>query len=111
MSKALIEKILRARESLVTSGDRKFTIRRPTDAEAAGMAETSNVDMIGRHVVGWDLTEMDVIPGGSGAAVPFDPELWVVWIADHPEHWAPLVTAIKEAYIKHASTRTEAEKN
>ena len=111
MSKALIEKILRAREQAVTVGERTFTIRRPTDADAVGMSSMQPFDFVRKFVVGWNLTELDVIPGGSAEPVAFHPELWAEWIVDRPDLWTPLATAIFDAYAAHADKRKAAEKN
>jgi hypothetical protein len=111
MSKALIEKLLRSRESGVKVGERTFTIRRPTDADAITMRDLAPLDFVRRFVVGWDLVELDVIPGGTGERIDFHSELWGEWVVDHPELWTPLATAIIEAYAAHAEARKDAEKN
>jgi hypothetical protein len=111
MSKLLIEKLLRARESDVEAGGHHFTIRRPTDADALGMQGKGPIDFVTRFVVGWDLVELDVIPGGGAEKVPFDADLWAAWIVDHPELWEALGVAIVDAYRNHATSREVAEKN
>ena len=104
MSKTLIERLQRARQSTAPSGARTFTIRRPTDLE---MYELSGrIDqrlLLVRFVVDWGpMTEIDLgIPGGGPDPVPFDPDLWVEWIADHPEHWDDITTAVMNAYKGH----------
>jgi len=111
MSKALIEKLLRARESGVDAGGHRFTIRRPTDADALGMQGKGPLDFVTKFVIGWDLVELDILPGGGPEKVAFDSELWAAWIVDHPELWEPLGYAIVDAYRLHAEARGEAEKN
>jgi len=111
MSKALIEKIRRARELKVPVNGKNYTIRRPTDAEAVEMPSTRAFDFVCAFVVGWDLVELDLIPGGGPEAVPFDADLWREWVADHPDLWQPLAMAMKDAYIAHVKERGEDEKN
>jgi hypothetical protein len=111
MSKLLIEKLRRAREVTVDADGHKFTVRRPTDADAAVLSTSTRLDMLRQFVVGWDLTELQIVPGGGPDPVPFDAALWAEWIADQPELWEPLGSAIENAYVAHAAKRTAAEKN
>ena len=101
MSKALIDKLLRSRESKVEAGGHKFTIRRPTAADLGSLAASGkfaasnfNLELATRFVVGWDLTELDIVASGTPEPVAFDPELWAAWVADRLELWAPLGEAI-----------------
>jgi hypothetical protein len=111
VSKALLGKLLRSRESTVTIGERTFTIRRPTDADAIGMQGHRTLDFINTFVIGWDLAESEFDPGGTSEKVPFDSELLAAWIADHPELWEPLALPIVDAYTQHVNRREEARKN
>lgn len=111
MSKALIEKLIRARERVVEAGGHKFTIRRPTDADALAMQERAPLDFVRKFVVGWNLAEIDLVPGGAPEPVPFDADLWSAWVGDHPELWEPLATQIVNDYAKHVEEREGVEKN
>jgi len=111
MSAALIAKLLRSRESSVVAAGRTFTVRRPTDADALGLSGSTAITLAQRFVVGWDLQELDIIPGGGPDKVPFDAELWAAWMVDRPELWQPLSDAIVAAYSQHADARKDAEKN
>lgn len=111
MSKTLIEKLLRAREKGVEVAGHTFTIRRPTDADVMIMRDKAPLDFVTRFVVGWDLKELDIIPGGGPEAVPFDTALWGAWVLDHPEVWDPLSMAIVESYESHVKAREESAKN
>ncbi|MBK7592229.1 MAG: hypothetical protein IPI27_13410, partial [Betaproteobacteria bacterium] len=51
----------------------QFTARRPTDCDAIELAGIAPVEFVRRFVIGWDLTELDVIPGGGPEPVAFDP--------------------------------------
>lgn len=110
----LIDRIRNSRKCAVTSGEVKFTIRRPTDLEAHEMS--GKIDqryLLKTFVVGWgEMSEIDLgIPGGTGDIVPFDAELFEVWIADHPEHWPALTSKILGSYSDHRQAREDAAKN
>lgn len=107
----LIERIRAARQRAVTVGGHAYTIRRPTDAEAIELSESDGLTLIRRFVVGWDLAEIDLVPGGGPEPAPFDPALWAEWVADQPDVWAPLAIAIRAAYHDHAKAREDAAKN
>lgn len=110
---SLIDKIRKARESAVEVGGHKFTIRRPTEAEQAEMykdAKFSYLDMVRRCVVGWDLQEIDLIPGGNAIALPFNTELWVEYVSDHSELWSDLSNAIMQSISAHKAKEERAEK-
>lgn len=110
---SLLDKIRKAREQGVEIDGRRFTIRRPTDEEALTMRAESVglVDVVRRFTVGWEMAEIDIIPGGGPEKVPFDPVLFGEWVADRPQVWEPLGTAILDAYKAHADRREQAVKN
>ena len=111
MSKSLVDKLMRARERNVVVGSRTYTIRRPTDAEALQMQGQDAIDFVRRFVVGWDLAECDLTPGGGPEKVPFDAELWKAWVDDHPELWIPLATEVINDFKKHVEAREGNAKN
>jgi hypothetical protein len=111
MSSALIAKLRKAREFSITAGGHQFTARRPTDAEAIDLREVTPLEIVRRFVVGWDLKELDVIPGGGPEATPFDAALWAEWIADQPQLWTDLAIPILDAFKRHVDQREVAEKN
>lgn len=108
---ALTDKLRRARERVVEVAGRRFTLRRPTDAEAMLLGEQTGLDLVRRYITGWDLREIDLIPGGGPDPVPFDAALWADWVDDQPALWAPLAEAIVTAYREHADAREGAAKN
>lgn len=111
MSQLLIDKIRKARQTNVETGGFTFTVRRPTDMEVVEMrsANLKQGDIMAKFVVGWSgITELDIIPGGTAALVPFSPELFIEWIADRPSLWAPLTDAILSAYDTHQKSLGEA---
>lgn len=110
---SLIDKIRKAREVGVEADGRKFTIRRPTDEEMAMVSANGDglLPVVKRFVIGWELVEFDLIPGGGPEKVPFDSALFAEWVADQPAVWSPLGTKILEAYKSHADKRDAAVKN
>lgn len=111
---SLIDKIRKARETTVTVGGHTYTVRRPTDmdmAEIAGMGGMPVKALLHRFVIGWDLQEIDLIPGGNPVPVDFDADLMGEWFADRPDDWADLVKTIKDAYSDHVSRRSASVKN
>ena len=106
----LIEKIRKARESTLTVNGHTFTIRRPTDIEMT-QGGFGLEAMLDRFVVGWDVREIDIVPGGMPEPVPFSSALFSEWIADRPEDWMEIANAIKQAYIDHTEKRSESVKN
>lgn len=108
---ALAEKLRRARESSVEVDGHRFTVRRPTDAEAVTLGACTPLELVRQFVVGWNLREIDLIPGGSPVEAVFTADLWAEYVADQPQLWGPLSQEILEAYGRHASARETAEKN
>ena len=114
MSKALIERLRRARQTTITTGGRTFTIRRPTDLEMAELGgRIAQRQLLTRFVTDWGaMSEIDLgIPGGGPDPVPFDAELWEEWIADHTEYWPDISKAVVEGYRSHRASLEEAAKN
>ena len=84
---SLLDKIRKAREIEAEAAGRKFTIRRPTDEEAASISANGDglLSVVKRFVIGWELSELDLIPGGGPEKVPFDSALFAEWVADQPK--------------------------
>lgn len=113
MANPLIERLRRARQTGVPSQGRHFTVRRPTDLEMYEMAGKVNQRLLlTRFVTDWgEMKEMDLVPGGGPAPVPFDPDLWAEWIADHPEHWDDITRAVFDGYKAHEAEMEAVAKN
>ncbi len=109
----LIDKIRKAREVNVNAAGYEFMVRRPTDEEAIkiGRGGDDMITIVKRFVIGWNLKEIDLIPGGDPQPVAFDADLFGEWVADQPLVWEPLGKAILDLYRVHAAKREEAEKN
>ena len=107
---ALAEKIRKARQSAVSSCGHRFTIRRPTHLEVLELQQADGgltIRNVLRFVVGWDLKESDLIPGGVGDPAPFDVEAFEEWAADHPDAWADIMKGVASAYQSHAAKLEE----
>lgn len=115
---ALIEKIRKARQSVVKVGEGgqwSITITRPTDMdmlELRQQVDVSLTDIFRRFVVGWaGVCEIDLIPGGSPSLVEFSTDVLLEWLADKPDLWRPLNAAIVESYKSHEAALESATKN
>jgi hypothetical protein len=98
MSNVLIEKIRKARENSFQIDGKTFIIRRPSGLEIITSGGYLPADLIKKFVVGWEgITEMDIIPGGTGAPVEFDAELFSQWIEDKPQYWQKIAEAVKSS--------------
>lgn len=106
---SLIDKIKKARESIVKINDVTFTIRRPTDFEAITQLEgTDTKEVISRFVIGWDgVKELDLISGGSPELVPFSTDVFMEWAEDNVDVWPDLVDAITESYRAYRAKKEE----
>lgn len=108
---SLIDKLRKARQHTVTAGGYTFTVRRPTDFEALRLQGATPEDIM-VYVVGWSgVREIDLIPGGTAVDVPFDPVLFREWIADRPDLWGAITTAVTETYARHVQELEGVEKN
>jgi hypothetical protein len=99
-----IDKIRKARETNVEAAGFTFTVRRPTDMEVVDLRNKTlkQGDIMEQFVMGWaGVKEVDIIPGGTGIPVPFDTTLFMEWVADRPDLWAPLTDAILITYDNH----------
>lgn len=89
-----------------------YTLRRPTPAEAIGLADSTGLDLVHRFVVGWDHTELSLgFPGGTDRPEPFDADLWVAYVDRHPVLWKPLAESILDAYAVRRTALEDAAKN
>ncbi len=112
---ALIEKIRRARESQVEVNGLKFTVRRPTDLEMAEITKgqlPTQGDILEKFVTGWEgVKEVDIAPGGTGELVKFERDLFLEFVSDRPDLWAPLVNEVVSKYRAHQEQLEQTAKN
>lgn len=117
----LIAAALAQRETSVPlGGERRVKIRRPSEVaipkmlrrEAESMVIHAGIVEVKEHVVGWEgFTEADFMAGGASDPVPFDRELWSVWIEDHRDSVGTVSQAIVDAVVAHERRVVETEKN
>lgn len=104
MSALLIEKLKKARQREVTVDQLTFVIRRPTDMEVVEWREQglAQGEILRRFVEDWkQVKEADLIAGGTPEIVAFDRELFMQWVVDQPQYWAPLIESITSHYQQH----------
>lgn len=109
---SLVDKIRKARESMVEVGGYTFTVRRPTDVEMMELRATGGVARLFPFVLGWEgVKEIDLIPGGDPHPLAFDADVCKEWLADRPDLFGPLIDAILGSYRTHAAALEDAAKN
>lgn len=109
----IVEKLRKSREKVVAVGGFEFTVRRPTDVEAARLRGVVSTGDLIPFVVGWNkVRQMDVLPsGGDGHPLAFDADICREWLSDRPDLLQPLVDEIVAAYRAHTEALKEKEKN
>jgi hypothetical protein len=111
----IIARMNAARERIVPLTEKlSVTLRRPTDLERLTYAGVGGIarDKLFNHVVDWKgFTEADLVPSGATDEVPFDAAVWALWIADHPQHWDAVITALVEMIEARATEPDRAAKN
>ncbi len=100
---------LRSRERNVTVGGHVFTIRRPKPAEM--LEDMTRMELVRRFTVGWDLKNMDLVPGGLPDPEPFDPALFADFVEDDMDLWGPLSEAISADWAAYLAQKAATEKN
>ncbi len=114
MSQALIEQLKKARQVRIESGDVVFIITRPTDLDVAisSRMDLSERAIFSKYVIGWDkVTEHHITHNGDSTPVAFDADLFQLWVEDHPEHWLPITSGIRDAYSAHQQRLEDSAKN
>lgn len=100
MSAALIAKMRRAREVEAEALGFRFSVRIPNAGEMADLGESlagkpmTFRRVVGAFVVGWNLREIDLIPGGNPVAAEFSPALFAEWLNEHEPAIEPLAKII-----------------
>jgi len=104
-----LSRFQRSRESTVEAGGHVFTLRRPAalDVVRARAAGAIDLDFAFGYVVGWNLKESDLLPGGDPVEAGFDPALFSAWLRDRPDFWDPLTSAVIDAYNRYEESRAD----
>jgi hypothetical protein len=108
---ATLSRRLAARERRLELGGHGYTLRRPTALQRIEAGRGSGLDLVRACVVGWDLTLLDLVPGGDPTPAPFTAELWSDWLDDHPEIWEPISLAILDMIAAHDAALETSAKN
>jgi hypothetical protein len=104
----LIERMRVAREQWVTVGMYEFLVRRPTAVQLARWQAEGDFALLSRVLVGWrNVREHDLVPGGDGAAAPWDAEVAVEWLEDRPELYVALIAEVHRILEAHFRAREE----
>jgi hypothetical protein len=127
MSQTLINAIRKARQTRITAGKYTFTIRRPTVYEYLNYRVDSGekdaegkpiykifipVEDLSKFVSDWSgVTGIDLASSADGNPVPFDPDLFMLWVVDHPDIWTALINGILAAFNSYIAARDESSKN
>jgi hypothetical protein len=108
---AALDKRLKARKAVVELLGHRYTLRRPTARQRIEAAGGTRLDLARACVVGWDLTGLDMLPGGDASPMPFDRDLWDDWLDDAPDLWLPLIDAVEDLIARHDAALEAAAKN
>lgn len=100
---------LKSRERQVEANGHTFTIIRPKMADMS--RDWPRIEMVKRFTVGWDIRNIDLVPGGTPDPEPFDAELFADYIEDEDALWMPLSQAIIDLWKEHVAAKDEAVKN
>jgi len=104
------------------SNGKRVRMRRPSEfdmrglvmRDADGTANGLRADLpeVKKYAIDWDgFKESDLITGGADDVVPFNPDVFAIWVEDQRQAVATLSQAIIDAVIAHESRRQEIEKN
>lgn len=130
MSANLIEKLKKSRETNVKVDGKTFIIIRPTAMQIMNWLNDINGNPLSKDdikqiymemfslknqlwrklaqqaielfVVGWSgVKEIDIIPGGADIELPFNRELFLLWVQDYPAIVTELGFNILDAWSNH----------
>lgn len=109
----LADKIRASRRMTIEYGKIKFYGRRPSVEEFAQLHRDSihDAEIAKRFVDGWEgVKEKDLIAGGTTEPVSFDKELFSEFIADNPEAWKVIASAMIDAINARIAEKETSEK-
>jgi hypothetical protein len=111
----LIAKLLAQRESWVeVEPGRRVKVRRPDESEMADFRAGMSVELMLRHVVGWEgFTEADILGPSVGASDPvaFDGALFATIARDHMAWFEPISVEIATRIAAHWKGKEATAKN
>mgnify|MGYP000983804214 CR=1 FL=1 len=111
----LIARLLAQRESWVeVEPGRRVKVRRPDESEMADFRAGMSVELMLRHIVGWEgFTEADILGAAVGASDPvaFDAALFATIARDHMAWFEPVSVEIATRIAEHWKARDATAKN
>jgi len=105
----LLELRRKGREQWYDVGSYKVLLRRPTGGEI--IQHPYGEELIRIAFVGWNLTELDLVPGGTDKPAEFDIDLALDWLMDEPEIYGKVLDAVIGMINAYNSRLKEAGKN
>lgn len=105
----LLERMRAARETWVQVQGYALLVRRPTALELAEIGGDLR-RLLRTAVVGWQMRELDLVPGGDGQPAPFDADALAEWVADKPTLLNELLERIHEINRAYLESLPELEK-
>jgi hypothetical protein len=117
LANTLIEKMRRAREVQAEALGHNFTLRIPNPGEMEDVVEgltgkrLTYRRILVASVVGWNLNEIDLIPGGNPTPAEFSAELFAEWLNDNESAVEPLFTALSAGMEARRAAKDNDAKN
>lgn len=108
----LLDRLRAARQTWARlSGEIEVCIRRPTDLDLATHRDRDAAAWLRECLCDWrGVRELDVVPGGSGKAAPFDADVAIEWLKDRPDDFVTAWKALDAAIEAHVKAKGDAAK-
>lgn len=111
-AKTLADKIRKAREFRLEVDGYVFILSRPSELDwyekIIGSGSTARFLPF---VVGWEnVTEGDLIAGGTPHPLPFDAAVCAEWLSDRSDIYGQVIGALNNAFQKHTLERDDLKK-
>lgn len=117
MNQSLIERMRKAREVTAEALGHRFTLRIPNDGELEDLGDTlagrrpTFRRLVQAFTVGWDLAEIDLLPGGAPDPVPFSAAAFEEWLNAHTDAVEPLFKVLSDGLEARRRQRGDDAKN
>lgn len=114
MSVGLVEKLRAQREHRVEVLPGKFIrYRRPLEAEMAAFKGGITLELVCGQVVGWDLTEADLLPPGVGSSdpAPFSADAAREVLGDRSDWFGLIVDSLVQVLTDYWARKADVAKN
>lgn len=112
------KRLLALREERVEVEGRAFTLRRLGDLSVARLREKCArdgsafvVELLRQTVVGWEMDEAGLYPGGGDSPVEFSTDLFMTWVEDQPEAFSGLADKALDQLTARRAAREASAKN